>query len=250
MVGYSRRESSCRAAVDAGAVDEGYTDIEAACRGSDVVVIASPVDKIAQLASQAGESLARHALITDVGSTKARIVAEVESISPAASRQFIAAHPIAGSEKTGVEYASETLLDGKAVILTPRDDAPNELIDRAKAFWLQTGSQLVSMTPAEHDERLATVSHVPHLVSSLLASLPDDESMPLVGSGWKDMTRVASGDPLMWAAICQHNREAILSQIDRMADELLSLREKLACDDPASLMQWLEDAKARKDATL
>jgi prephenate dehydrogenase len=250
VVGYSRRESSGRAAVDAGAVDEASTEIAAACSGSDVVVVASPVDKIAELAALADQSLASHALITDVGSTKAKIVRELESLSPSASKKFVAAHPIAGSEKTGVENAKATLLDNKVVILTPSDRTPAERITQANEFWLQTGCRLVSMTPAMHDKRLAAVSHVPHLVSSLLAGLLEEESLPLIGSGWKDMTRVASGDPAMWAAICQHNRDAILSQIDRLSDEVSKLRETLAADDSAALTQWLQDAKAQKDRTL
>jgi prephenate dehydrogenase len=249
VCGYSRRESSCRSAVEAGAVDEGFTDILSACRGSEVVVVASPVDKIAELAVEADKALAPNALITDVGSTKAKIIHEIESLSPSAAQKFVAAHPIAGSEKTGVENALATLLDDKVVILTPCDDTSEELLNQAKAFWRQTGSRIVTMAPREHDQRLAAVSHVPHLVSSLLASLLDDESIPLVGSGWRDMTRVASGDPEMWTAICAHNREAILSQIDRFSAELRALKEKVADDETTLLRAWLQTAKDRKDQT-
>ncbi|QEF96157.1 prephenate dehydrogenase [Stieleria maiorica] len=249
VVGYSRRESSCRAAVQAGAVDEGFTDIARASEGSDVVVIASPVDKIVGLAIEADAVLAETALITDVGSTKAEIVAEITARSPSAAAKFVAAHPIAGSEKTGVENASATLLDDKLVVLTPSETTAPESLDRSKSFWLQTGGRVVSMSPTEHDQRLAAVSHVPHLVSSILASLLDEECMPLVGSGWKDMTRVASGDPAMWTAICEQNREAILDQLDLFWETLASLRSMLFMGDTAALRRWLEDAKARKDAT-
>ena len=249
VVGYSRRESSCRAAIEAGAIDEGFTEIEPACRGSDVVVVASPVDKIVELALAADQVLGEDALITDVGSTKARIVAEIAVQSPSLARKFVAAHPIAGSEKTGVENATATLLEGKLVILTPGDHTPAAAVDRAAAFWLQTGGELLSMSPEQHDQRLAAVSHVPHLVSSLLASLVDDECLPLVGSGWRDMTRVAAGDPTMWTAICVHNREAILGQLDHFSDALGSLREMLARGDMAALKTWLDDAKARKEAS-
>ncbi|MCO8124455.1 prephenate dehydrogenase/arogenate dehydrogenase family protein [Stieleria sp. TO1_6] len=247
--GYSRRQSSCQDAIAAAAVDDAFTDLATACEGCQVVVIAAPVDKIAELAIAANDCLAADALITDVGSTKARIVAEIESLSPATSQKFVAAHPIAGSEKTGVQNACPDLLDGKAVILTPGADTATASLDRAKAFWRQTGGRILTMTPQQHDDRLAAVSHLPHLVSSLLASLLDEPSMPLIGSGWKDMTRVASGDPTMWTAICQHNRDAILAQIDRLSAELAVMREKLADPDTTSLMQWLQDAKARKDAT-
>lgn len=250
VVGYCRREATCDKAVDAGAIDEGFTDISKACEGSDVVVIASPVDRIPALAAEADRSLGDEALITDVGSTKARIIDEIKSLSPSAAEKLVAAHPIAGSEKTGVQHATADLLGGKLVILTPTQNTRPELVERAESFWRQTGSQTISMTPQEHDERLAAVSHVPHLVSSLLASLLDEESVPLVGSGWKDMTRVAAGDPGMWAAICAHNRDAILSQIDQFAGALDSLRQKLASDDPTELLRWLEEAKRRKEATL
>lgn len=249
VTGFSRRQLSCQAAIDAGAIDEGFTDIATACRGSDVIVIASPVDKIAELACQASESAGSKTLITDVGSTKARIVSEIESLSLPVSQKFVAAHPIAGSEKTGVGNACATLLDGKVVILTPNDSTNSKMLDRAKAFWLQAGGRLISMTPRQHDERLAAMSHVPHLIASLLASLLDEESVPLVGSGWRDMTRVASGDPAMWTAICAHNRNAILSQIDRLSDQLAMLKNTLADEDTTALTQWLEFAKSRKDAT-
>ncbi|MCA9138211.1 MAG: prephenate dehydrogenase/arogenate dehydrogenase family protein, partial [Planctomycetales bacterium] len=242
--------SSCRAAVDAGAIDEGFTDVAAACHESDVVVVAAPVDKIAELAILANQSLDQNALITDVGSTKGKIVDEIAASCASTAKKFVAAHPIAGSEKTGVENANADLLEGKLVILTPGDHVSEIMVRRAESFWIQTGSQLLSMSPREHDQRLAAVSHVPHLVSSLLASLLDDDSMPLVGSGWRDMTRVAAGDPGMWTAICQHNRDAILSQVDQFSDALDALRRRLADTDTTELMRWLEHAKSRKDATL
>ena len=167
-----------------------------------------------------------------------------------AADQLIAAHPIAGSEKTGVENASETLLDGKATILTPTEETDSPHFDRAKQFWLQTGSRLIVMSPEEHDRRLAAISHVPHLVSSLLARLPDDESLRLIGSGWKDMTRVAAGDPGMWTAICEHNRTAILGELDRVESEIARLRRCLSEADSKALTQWLVEAKERKNLSL
>lgn len=250
VVGYSRRQSSCQSAIDAGAVDEGFTDLDAACRGSDVVVVASPVDKIAELAARADGVLERHAVITDVGSTKAKIINELSALSPSAAEKFVAAHPIAGSEKTGVQNATVTLMDDKVVILTPTADTDPDRVERANAFWLQTGSHTITMSPQEHDERLAAVSHVPHLVSSLLASLIENESVPLVGSGWRDMTRVAAGDPEMWTAICAHNRQAILAQLDHFSSALQSLRALLSDEDTNELTKWLESAKAKKESTL
>ncbi|WP_149497596.1 prephenate dehydrogenase [Roseiconus lacunae] len=249
VVGYSRRESTAQTAVRSGAIDEGHTTIGEACRGADVVVICSPVDKIATLAAQACEVLDDQTLITDVGSTKALIVDEIESKSTRAFRQFVAAHPIAGSEKTGVENAMPDLFDGKCVILTPNERTDATMLARAKQFWRQTGGSLVLMSPAEHDERLAAVSHVPHLISSLLATFPDDPSLPLVGSGWRDMTRVAAGDPEMWTAICNHNRPAILSQLDRFIEELKLVKTRLSDENVEVMYRWLARAKERKQST-
>jgi prephenate dehydrogenase len=251
VVGYARHESGCNAALAANAVDEATTDLRQACAGSDVVVVASPVDVIAELACQADSFVGEEALLTDVGSTKARIVRQLRSRSESAASKFVAAHPIAGSEKTGVEHASESLLDGKVVIVTPENvSSEHKRLARAIEFWEQTGGRIITMSPQDHDERLAAVSHVPHLISSLLATLADDESLPLVGSGWKDMTRVAAGDPTMWTAICQHNRQAILSQLERVAEEVDALRERLQADDLTELHRWLQAAKRRKEATL
>ncbi|MCC9599389.1 prephenate dehydrogenase/arogenate dehydrogenase family protein [Stieleria sp. JC731] len=247
VTGYSRREEACQAAMQAGAVDVGTTDMADACTDSDVVVICSPVDKIAPLAEQASEVVPDGALITDVGSTKALIVDEVNRYPLSVRSRFVAAHPIAGSEKTGVENSSADLFDGKSIIITPTETTEPALLDRARAFWSQTGGDIVLMSPADHDQRLAAISHLPHLVSSLLASFPDEESLPLVGSGWKDMTRVAAGDPTMWTAICNHNREAIVSQLDRFVVELQKLRSHLASEDPKQIFGWLEDAKLRKE---
>jgi prephenate dehydrogenase len=248
VVGYSRRPEGCRAAVEAGAIDEGCTQLEQACEGSDCVVVAAPVDKIAELAAAAADCLEPHALITDVGSTKARITEELLQRWPVAAARFVAAHPIAGSEKTGVEHATASLLDGKVVVLTPHPGLSTDVVERAEAFWRQAGGTVVRMSPHEHDRHLAAISHVPHLLASLLANFPEAESLPLVGSGWQDMTRVAAGDPGMWTAICQHNRHAIVQQLDRFAAELAELRTRVAGPDPAELMRWLEAAKRRKQA--
>ncbi len=247
VTGYNRRLESCRTAIDAGAIDEGFTDVGRACRDCDVVVVAAPVDKIAELAALAAEHCGPETLITDVGSTKSKIVEELNDRFPDVLDRFVAAHPIAGSEKTGAGNASDTLLDGKVIVITPHEGVAESRLRRAESFWRQTGGKILWMSPAEHDRRLAAVSHLPHLISSLLAQFPDDRSLPLVGSGWKDMTRVAAGDPTMWSAICEHNREAILSQLDRFGDELALLRRRVADSDSAALHDWLTEAKRRKD---
>lgn len=243
--GYSRRPESCDIAIRVGAINRGFADLTEACQDSDVVVIASPVDRIAPLSGQVAQCVNPETVITDVGSTKAMIVDQVNQDSEVAKR-FVAAHPIAGSEKSGVEYATASLFDGKCVIITPDSATSQQHLSRAEQFWQLVGGVTVNMSPEEHDHCLASVSHLPHLVSSLLASNTNPKSAPLVGSGWKDMTRVAAGDPDMWTAICQHNRMAILDQVDRFSNQLQQLRDLLASGNDEQLQAWLQAAKDTK----
>lgn len=246
VVGYSRRESSRKKSLNAGVVTEVFDNVPDACKGADIIVIASPVDKIAELAIAAATHLVSDALITDVGITKAKIVDEISAVDGIASR-FVAAHPIAGSEKTGVENAFAKLFHSKPIVVTPNEKNTETQIKRIEQFWQLTGAKVVRMTPDEHDEQLAAISHVPHLMASLLAGLPTDDAMELVGSGWMDLTRVASGDPEMWKAICDHNAPAILGQLNLLIERIEQLKSLIGTTDSQPLFDWLAHAKARRD---
>ncbi|QDT07819.1 prephenate dehydrogenase [Rubripirellula lacrimiformis] len=246
FVGYSRGLDRLADAVQRGLIDVATDSVEQACAGCDVVVVATPVDRIAAMAVTAAAATAADTLITDVGSTKAGIVAAVES-DPIARRKFVAAHPIAGSEKSGARYAQAGLFDQKVIVLTPGDSAGDAIREKADRFWKLVGGQTITMTADEHDAHLAAVSHVPHLVSALVARMVPPEARSLVGSGWSDITRVAAGDPEMWTAICHENRAAVLSELDRLRDELDRLRETIGAADDAGLTQWLDEAKRIKE---
>lgn len=248
FIGYSRTKATVDAAVGTGVIDEATDSIENACRDCDVIVVATPVDRIAAVAIEAARHSPDVCLITDVGSTKAGIVAAIEA-DKAATAKFIAAHPIAGSEKSGCGHAVETLFDGKVVVVTPSDSTLPEKIEAAKTFWSMTGANVLTMTPQQHDSHLAAVSHVPHLMSSLIARMVPDAARPLVGSGWQDITRVAAGDPEMWLAICQENRAAIDDELTRLASELDQMRGLVSTNDDANLLQWLAEAKRSKEGS-
>ena len=231
-----------------GVVDEIAASIEEACQGCDVVVVAAPVDRIAELVAEASAASPPDCLVTDVGSTKGGIVAAL-SADPIATGKFVAAHPIAGSEKSGPEHATATLFDGKLIVLTPGDRTDRRLLKKAEAFWRLTGGNTIEMGPVEHDTHLAAVSHVPHLVSALVAKMTRPQARPLVGSGWADMTRIAAGDPAMWTAICQENRNAIGRELQRFSEELDRLRQILDREDDVALKSWLAEAQQVKQQT-
>ena len=248
LVGFARSAEKRERLRSIGMVDIAVDSIEASCRDCDAIVVATPVDRIAAMVIEAAAVCATDCLITDVGSTKAGIVTAV-SADPAASRKFIAAHPIAGSEKSGDQHASATLFDGKVVVLTPTDRAAEDLLEKADHFWRLTGGVTLPMQAGEHDAHLAAVSHVPHLVSALVARMADPEARPLVGSGWQDITRVAAGDPTLWTAICRENRTAIGQQLERLATELDQLRGLIDEQDDETLRSWLAEAKRVKEQT-
>jgi prephenate dehydrogenase len=248
IVGTSRNASRRDLAIACGAVHHAVDSIHDACQDADVVVVASPVDRIAEMVIEAAESTSADCLITDVGSTKAGIVDAVSRHSQAQTK-FVAAHPIAGSEKTGVQHASESLFDGRLIIVTPGGGETAESIGRAERFWALTGGQTLRMSPQQHDTHLASVSHVPHLVSALVARLASPSARRLIGSGWRDVTRVAAGDPSMWTAITSENRSAISGELRRFAEEVDGLRQMIDSASDEDLFRWLAEAKQIKDET-
>ncbi len=185
-------------------------------------------------------------LITDVGSTKATIVDAVSRHQPAHSK-FLAAHPIAGSEKTGVTNASESLFDDRVIVLTPTADSGVELTEKAERFWGLTGGKILRLSPHDHDAYLAAVSHVPHLMAAAVSRLLPGDAQALVGSGWRDITRVAAGDPALWTAICRENRQAIREKLQHLVDDIRQLQRLLEDEDDQAVENWLAEAKVIKD---
>jgi len=248
ITGTARQQEKCDRLLAAGIVDSASTSIDQACRDADVIVAAGPVNTIAAVVLEAAAAAPTDCLITDVGSTKAQLAADVAG-NPRAAKMFVPAHPIAGSEKTGFEHASADLFDDRVVVVTPTERNSAEIIDRTKQFWEATGGNVRLMSPADHDTHLAAISHVPHLVSAVVARLATDQSRPLAGSGWEDITRVAAGDPAMWAAICQQNRPAIAAELKRLAGEVDQLRQTLQAADDRAMEAWLAEAKRIKQQT-
>ena len=237
--------------IDIGVIDSAEQSIEVAVKDAEVVVVSTPVDRVADFVSIAAEHSPDNCLITDVGSTKRSIVEAVSQCEHARAK-FVAAHPIAGSEKTGAENALADLFDDKTIVLTPDRATSAHLISRAKQFWSLTRGRIMTLSPADHDTYLASVSHVPHLASSAVAQLVASTSdgtfcETLVGSGWLDMTRVAAGDPAMWLAICQENREAVKNELERLRSTLAEVGQMLDQHDDIGLEKWLSEAKQFRD---
>ncbi len=246
LVGVARRESTRRAALDVKAVHEVTDNIRTASQQADLVIVGTPVDGVAEHVCLAAEVCAPNALITDVGSTKASIVAAVEK-HERALKHFVGSHPLAGSEKAGPWHGRAELLRNRMVVLTPTEHTPTLLIQRCEKMWHALGAKTLRMAPAEHDAALAATSHVPHLVAAALASVTEPKLLALAGTGWRDTTRIASGDPALWRAIVEANAEFVLKELDRFSDCVQAYRNALANRQFDEVQKLLAKGKEARD---
>ena len=224
--------------------DATFDHAPEACKGSELVIICTPVETIVPILKEIAPSFDKETLITDVGSTKKTICQEASSIN--GEFNFIGSHPMAGSEKTGMLYARADLFQGAACILTPSEDAQNAQIAQLHQLWESIGMHVVTTSPEKHDEIVAHISHLPHLLATSLCSYLHEKENgwnQLAGGGLRDTTRVASGDPDLWRQILEHNREDVLRAIDGFQGELQALKTSLLNKDSADLMARLDRGK-------
>ena len=247
VVGVGRRQASLDKAINCGAISQATLDIEAAVQQAELVVVCTPVASVAEDVCRALQ--ASEAIVTDVGSTKATICHEIEAEAEAddASR-FVGSHPLAGDHRTGPENARADLFEGKTVVMTLTASTVKETTAGIQEFWESLGAQVVQMTPAEHDQALASTSHLPHLVASVLAAVTPEPWLPLAATGWSDTTRVAAGDPELWTQIFAQNLPELLSTLDRLIDEFGQMRALLANEDWQQTQDYLARAKRIRDA--
>ncbi|MGZ0656780.1 prephenate dehydrogenase [Coraliomargarita sp. W4R72] len=243
---WSRRAETRAQALQSDWCDAIFDQPSEACVGSQLVVICTPVETIVPLLEQVAGSLAPNALVTDVGSTKSLICREARG----ACANFIGSHPMAGSERTGMAHARADLFDSAACIITPLDGAVDTEIARLQQLWEAIGMQVTTCTPEKHDEIVAHVSHLPHLLASSLCSYlleKEPDWKQLAGGGLRDSTRVAAGDPILWKQILEQNREEVLRAIDGFENELHALKAALLDKNTPALITKLERGKKFRD---
>ncbi len=247
VIGVGRTASRLQQARRRGAVTETTTSLERGVAEADVVVVCTPVDDVAEHVCAVAENTGSDTLITDVGSTKEQIVQHLEVKLPAKTR-FVGSHPVAGGEKAGVRFARADLFEGRLTIVTPGKQSAAQDIQRVSRFWRALGAQVVRMTPRQHDEQIAAISHLPHVLATLLAAGTTAKQQQLVGTGWLDTTRVASGDVMLWRQIFQQNKVHVLKSVDKFAQLLTSFREALDKDDVREITRLLETGKKHRDS--
>lgn len=255
VIGIGRGEANLKRGVELGVLDGYSLDAREGVRGADLVFVATPVCSIPTVVAEIAPYLSPGCIVTDGGSVKTAIVRECEALMPPGCH-FVGGHPIAGTEHSGAAASFATLYQGKRCILTPTehtDAAARELVAK---LWRVTGADVCFMEPGHHDRIFAEISHLPHAVAYALvhavgtADVEGENVLSYTAGGFRDFTRIASSDPVMWRDIALMNREALLSSIDGFSASLAELRQRIDRGDAAGLTQFFTIAKQFRDGIL
>lgn len=240
IVGFSRRLANLQQAADLGVIDYAEVSLAAAARGADLVVLALPVGSMKDVFAELAQ-LSFDGVITDAGSTKGNVIAAARAALGTRFPQFVPGHPLAGTEQSGVQASQPDLFRGRRVILTPEPETDPAALARVRAMWTAVGAEVSEMPAAEHDRVLAASSHLPHLLAYALVDMivrRDDHRAVFAAAagGFRDVTRIAASDPVMWRDICLANRTELLAALTTYRDDLGALIEAIERGDGA----WLE----------
>jgi prephenate dehydrogenase len=251
VIGIGRRNSSLRTAKRRGAVTRTTTDVKAGVAEANLVIVCTPVDQVAEYARSAAWHGQEGVLVTDVGSTKEGIVHAVDQALSRHNPQgatFVGSHPMAGSEKQGPQHARPDLFENRVVVVTPSDGTPTKPSQAIERFWKSLGAKVFRTSAKAHDQAVASISHVPHLIASVVAETTLPDALSLVAGGWLDATRVASGDPALWTQILSQNRFNVLESLGQVEASLAEFRRALVYNDLCLLRKLLETGKKVRDA--
>jgi prephenate dehydrogenase len=255
VVGIGRGEANLQRAVELGVIDRYSLDPVSGVAGADLVFLATPVCSIADIVARIVPALAPGCVVTDGGSVKGEIVAACESLMPAGTF-FVGGHPIAGTEKSGVEASFATLYQGRRCIVTPTPDTDQGALRKVVRMWEIAGSEVVLMDVAKHDRVVAAISHLPHMVAYALVDAVgdydrfDESILKYSAGGFKDFTRIASSDPVMWRDIAMMNRDAVLELMDFFAGYFAKLQTLVADRDSGGLEDFFARSKEKRDAII
>ena len=250
VVGIGRDLARLREAENRGAATEVTIDLAAGVRDANLVIICTPVETVVDFVRQIAPIVDKGTLITDVGSTKATIVAGADKVLADGKglwASFVGSHPLAGSEKNGALFARADLFEERTVVVTPSDDTNAAAADTIERFWQALGAQTVRVAPLVHDVAIAATSHLPHLVASALAAATPANDLPLAAAGWSDTTRIAAGDVELWRQILLDNRVHTLNALSRFEKVMAEFRAALEANDSAALLRLLTQGKRNRD---
>ena len=252
IVGAGRNEQNLQRAEDLGVIDAYALDLAKAVEGADVVLVAVPLGAMQHVFEQIKPHLAKTTIVTDVGSAKQSVIAAGQQTLNSLSPMFVPGHPIAGTEKSGVEASFAELFQHRRVILTPDSQTDKTALNKVKLLWQACGAQVMEMDALHHDAVLAATSHLPHMLAyalvDTLARMDDSQEIfDYAAGGFRDFTRIASSDPLMWHDICLANREQLVKVMRAYSDDLHRLCDAMEQGDGEFLKSTFTRAKNARD---
>lgn len=245
IVGIGHHQSSINKAVRLKTIDWGTLDFKKGVEGADVVILATPILSIARLVRRIIPYLKDGCIITDVGSTKFRLTQQIEKLIPK-KINFVGGHPMAGSEKRGVDRARRDLFEDSICILTKTKSTNPKSLKVIKDLWIALGAKVVTLSPKVHDRVVSEISHLPHMVIFSMLSSIDNRSLRFASSGFYDATRIASSDAKIWKDIAISNKTEILRSISKFKKNLAILENAIRKEDSATLIRIFKRAKRKR----
>ena len=250
VVANARTQATLDRVMQLGIADRIELDPARAVEGADCVMLCAPVGAYAALAEAIAPHLAPGCILTDVGSTKQSVIRDVGPLVPAGVH-FVPAHPVAGTEYSGPDSGFSTLFQGRWCLLTPPPGTDPEAIERLAELWRRCGSMVEQMEPAHHDRVLAIVSHLPHLLAFTICGTADDlegesrqQVLQFAASGFRDFTRIAASDPVMWRDVFLNNREALLEMLARFMEDAQAMARAVRWGDPTYIEDRINRGRA------
>jgi len=247
---WTRRPEAIGEIIAAGCADTATADLATAVKDADLVVLCVPVGAMFGIAAMIAPVIRGDCIISDAGSVKGPVLAELRPLFRERGR-FVGSHPMAGSEHTGLAAARANLFDGTTCIVTPDADTEVAVLAELRGFWKSIGCRVIELPAAEHDECVALVSHLPHLLAATLVNTvaaQNEHAFRAVGPGFRDTTRVAAGPPAMWREILRENSAAVLPAIDALIAKLADFRQTLALDgDGRGIHELLANARTTRE---
>lgn len=246
LIGVTTHKSTLKKALRRGAIDFGTLDVKKSVLDSDMVILATPVDKILGALKKIAPYLRGDCIVIDVASVKDAIVATAEEIIGARGH-FVGTHPMAGSEQRGIDKADGNLFENAPCVLTKTRKTNTKALKIVFNFWKSMGSKIYVLSPAEHDRRISNISHLPHIAASALSLVARPASLEFASTGFKDTTRIASSSPDLWISILLANSNNVIGDLDDYLKRLKSLKGLIGRGNKAKLRRMLLDAKRKRD---
>jgi len=252
VTGCNRSEKTLKKAVELDVIDDYYLNISEAVKDADVIIIGTPLSVSEKILPKLADSMSANTVLTDVGSVKGGIVNVAKEVLAEKFSNFVPGHPIAGTEKNGVEASFEDLFVNHRVILTPLKETSSKAHKLVTQMWKSVGAQVIDLDVKHHDEVLAATSHLPHMLAyalvDCLASMQESEEIfEYAAGGFADFTRIASSSPSMWHDICFSNREALIRTLETFSSHIDNIKSAIEKSESDELLETFRRAKEARD---